>query len=56
MESYVEQLWTMVMQEQFAPQYGSLYAMKQALQAAHPKEATIVAQAYEVVRKQLIGS
>lgn len=56
MESYVEQFWTMVIQEQIAPKYGSLYAMKQALQAVYPQKASSIAQAYEIVRKQLIGS
>lgn len=56
MESFVEQLWTMVMNEQVAPRYGSLFAMKQALQSAYPDETSAIAQAYEIVRKQLTGA
>ena len=56
MEGFVEQLWTMVMNEQVTPQYDSLFAMKQALQRKYPDDASAIAQAYEIVRKQLVGA
>lgn len=53
MESFVEQLWTMVMNEQVTPQYDSLFAMKQALQRKYPDDASMIAQAHDKFFDQL---
>ncbi len=53
--TYVDQFWTMILNNQVAGVYSTMQDMQVELVDDHPQEQQLIMQAYEIVRRELVG-
>lgn len=53
--TYVDQFWTMILNNQVAGVYSTMQDMQAELVDDHPQEQQLIIQAYEIVRRELVG-
>lgn len=53
--TYVDQFWSMILNNQVAGTYSTMHDMQEELVDEHPQEQKLIMQAYEIVRRELVG-
>lgn len=52
---FIEEFQSLIMNNQIVHKYGNLYDMKKELNRKFPNQHQQISQAFEIVRKELLG-